>query len=98
MLTALSAIVAKQAAPTQQTLKNTKQLLNFATTQGKIIMSYKASDIILTMHSSASYQTAIKAQSQAGRPFFLSNNEKIPHNNGVIHNIAKAIKAVMSVH
>ena len=63
MLTALSAIVAKQAAPTEQTLKNTKQLLNFAATQGKTMITYIASDMILAIHCNAKYLRAPKAQS-----------------------------------
>ena len=45
ILTALSTITAEQAAPIQWMLQNTKQLLNFAATQGNTIIVYNTSNV-----------------------------------------------------
>ena len=63
ILTVLSAIVAEQAASTQQKLRNTKQLLVFAATQGETLVTYKASNKLLVIHSDASYVSEPKAKS-----------------------------------
>ena len=70
MLTALSAIAAEQATPVQGMLQTTKQLLNFAATQGNTIITYNARDIVLAIHSDASYLSMPKARRQAVGHFF----------------------------
>ena len=37
-----------------------------------------------------------KQEAEQGGTFFLSDNKAFPCNNGIIHNIAKVIRAVMS--
>ena len=74
----------------------TKQLLNYLATQEEAVLTYKASDMVLAVHSDASYLSEPKAKSRAGGHFFLSDNGEIPRNNGAILNIAHIIKHVMS--
>ena len=57
---------------------------------------YKASNMILNVHSDASYLTEPKARSQAGGHFFLSDKSKDPKNNGAVLNIVTIMKSVMS--
>jgi hypothetical protein len=52
--------------------------------------------MILAVHSDAGYCNEKKSQSQTGRHFFLSNDDKHPPNKGVILTIATIIKAVTS--
>jgi hypothetical protein len=52
--------------------------------------------MVLTGHSNASYLLETNAHSRAGEHFFMSNDEAIPSNNGVILTILQIIKAVMS--
>jgi hypothetical protein len=52
-----------------------------------------ASDMVLAVHSDASYLSEPKARSRAGGHFFLSSD---PPNNGAVLNIAHIIKNVMS--
>ena len=54
------------------------------------ISTYKASDMILAIHSGASYLSEPKSQMQSGGAFFLSSNII------TIHNVMKVIRAVMS--
>jgi len=96
LLTPLSAIASQQGAPTENTMKRTKQLLDFVASQEDAVLTYHASDMILAIHSDAGYLNEPNARSRAGGHFFLSNDEKYPPNNGAILNISQVIKAVMS--
>ena len=96
ILTTISAIASQQANPTEDTMKQTNQLLDYLASQEEAVLTYSASDMILAVHSDAGYLNEPKAKSRAGGHFFLSNNTDIPPNNGAILNIAHIIKHVMS--
>ena len=96
MLVALSALAAEQAAPTENTLKKVYQFLDYAATNPNAVVTYKASNMVLAIHSDASYLSEPKARSRAGGHYFLSRNDSNPPNNGAVLNVAKVIKAVMS--
>ena len=55
MLTALSAIAMVQAKPTTKTLENKKQFLDYAATKSEAMVTYHVSDMVLRVHSDASY-------------------------------------------
>ncbi len=96
LLCPISAIAAQSANPTEDTLRNTYQLLDYVATQDEAVLTYNASDMKLAAHSDASYLSEPKARSRAGGHFFLSNGNDVPPNNGAILNIAHIIKHVMS--
>jgi hypothetical protein len=96
LLTPLSSIASQQAAPTEQTEKKAKQMLDYIASQDEPILTYNASDMVLAVHSDAGYLNEPNARSRAGGHFFLSNNDPFPPNNGAILNIAQIIKSVMS--
>jgi hypothetical protein len=96
MLTPISALTAQQAKPTQATMKRAQQFLDYAATQEPAVLTYRASDMILAIHSDAGYHNEENARSRAGGHHFLSENVPYPANNGAIHNEASIIKAVMS--
>jgi hypothetical protein len=96
MLTMLSAIASIQAAPTKDTMMQCKQFLDYATTHQDTIITYRKSDMVLVVHSNASYLSEPKARSRAGRHFFLSANTANPEGNGAVLNLAQLIKAVIS--
>jgi hypothetical protein len=96
ILPSLSSIATKQAKPTQEMMKTVKQLLDYCATQEEAIITYNASKMILAVHSDAGCCNKKNAHSQAGGCFFLSNDKKIPPNNGAILTNATIIKAVMS--
>ena len=96
MLTALSAIVSEQETPTENTMKKCKQFLDYAASQEEAILTYKKSDMVLTIHSDASYLSELKARNRAGGHWFMEKNEEIPANNGAVMNVSQIIKAVIS--
>ncbi len=77
-------------------MQQTLQLLDYLATQEDAVLSYHASDMVLAVHSSASYLSEPKARSRAGGHFFLSSDTTIPPNNGAVLNIAHITKNVMS--
>jgi hypothetical protein len=97
ILPALSSIVTKQAAPTVKPMAKVKQLLDNVSTQQEAIITYRSSDMILSVHSNAGYCNKKKAQSQAGGHFYFSNNNPTLRNNRAILMIATIIKNVMSL-
>jgi hypothetical protein len=97
MLTALGSIATQQANPTKNTMIKIKQFLDYAFTHPHTIVTYQASDMVLTAHSDASNLLEDKACSWAGGHFFMSSDTPRPHNNGVVLTIAQIIKAVMSL-
>ena len=76
LLTPLSAIASQQGAPTENTMKRTKQFLDFVASQEDAVLTYHASDMILAVHSDAGYLNKPNARSRAGGHFFLSNDVK----------------------
>ena len=65
-------------------------------TQEEAVLTYNARNMIISVHSDTRYLSDSKAQSRAGRHFFLSSNTTIPANNGAILNILHIIKYVMT--
>jgi len=96
MLTVLSAITSAQAKPTEETMTRCKQFLNYAATHHDTILTCKANDMVLVVHSDTSYLSEPKACSRAGGHFFLSSDCEVPADNGAVLNLAQLIKAVMS--
>ncbi len=96
ILLALSAIATKQANLMEKMRATIKQLLDYCAMQDKAVLAYKASKMILAVHSDAGNCNK-KSRNQAGGHFFLSNNNEFPPNNGAILTIATIINAVMSL-
>jgi hypothetical protein len=97
LLCPISAIASQSSKPTEDTMQQTLQLLDYPATQEDAVLSYHASDMVLAVHSDASYLSKLKACSRARGNFFLSNDTTIPPNNGTVLNIAHIIKNVMSL-
>jgi hypothetical protein len=73
ILMALSEISSQQAAPTENTMKHVNQFLDYMWKHPFAIIRYRASDMILNIHSDASYLSALKSRSRAGGYFFLGS-------------------------
>jgi hypothetical protein len=73
-----------------------KWLLDYAATNPDAILTYESSDMILAVHSDASYLSEANARSRVGGHFFCSSDVNEPPNNGAVLNISKILKAVMS--
>jgi hypothetical protein len=96
LLCPISAIAAQSSKPTEDTMQQTLQLLDFLATQEEAVLSYHASNMVLAVHSNASYLSEPKARSHASGHFFLSSDTTIPPNKGAVLNIAHIIKNVTS--
>ena len=94
---ALSEISSQQSAPTENTMKRVTQLLDYMWTHPDAIIRYHASEMILNVHSDASYLSAPKAHSRAGGHFFLGS---LPRDgdpiklNGAIHVTCTILKLI----
>ena len=66
MITALNEIALQQLAPTAETMKISKQLLDYCVSQENAIMTSQKSDTKLAGHSDAGYLKKKKECSRAG--------------------------------
>ena len=62
---ALSSIASKQSNPTQQTLEKTLYFLDYVVSHPDTILTYNASNMVLHVHSDASYLSEPKARIRA---------------------------------
>ena len=65
ILNGLLAITPEQAKPTKQTLTRVQQLLDYMATNPNAVVRFYASDMILNLHSDASYLSAGQGRSRA---------------------------------
>jgi hypothetical protein len=96
MLAVLGSLATQQANPTKSTMAKVTQFLDYVTTHPDAIVTYHASDMVLSGHSDVSYLSESNTHSRVGGHFFMSNNTAKPPNNGAILTTAQIIKAVMS--
>ena len=78
-------------------MERVHQLLDYLETQEDAILTYQASNMVLVVHSDASYLRKREARSRAGGHFPLSRDNPNSPNNGAILTVAQIIKAVMSL-
>lgn len=87
VLTALSSIASEQAKATEATKKHVAQLLDYLGTQPEARIPFYPSDMILNVHSDASYLSERNARSRVVGNYFLGSSPKqnslIPLNGAV---------------
>jgi hypothetical protein len=96
MLVALGSLAAAQTKATTNTMKDANQLLDYVSTHPNATVRYTKSDMILKIHSDASYLSETEARSRAGGLFFLGNDSNLPQINGAIHVHSSILKNVVS--
>ena len=96
LLTALSSIAARQSNGTQAIATACDQLLDYAATHPNAGIRYKTCDMILAVHTDASYLSEPGGKSQASAHFYLTNTDDEDFNNGAILTLSSIIKHVMS--
>jgi hypothetical protein len=74
MLMALGIITAQQSNGMEATAEAIVQLLNYSATHPVSTIRFRSSDMILRIHSNASYLTEAKARSRLGGHFYLVTN------------------------
>jgi hypothetical protein len=97
VLMPLNDIAKEQTKATEKTQAATNQMLDYLATHPNATIRYHASDMILHIHSDASYLSVSNARSRLGGLFFLGN--KFPEQdtlNGSILNVASVIKNVVA--
>ena len=93
ILVALSTIASEQSSSTSNTAKNINQILNYIATNPDATIRYNRSDMVLWVHSDASYLSCPKARIRAGGMHFLSDKTPSPNNpadfeptlNGIVY-------------
>ena len=94
-LVGLNSIVIQQTSATNNTLKRTEDLLDYAATHPDAKIRYRASEIIIQIHTDASYLSEPKARSRAAGHYFLGwlpqNNQPI-RLNGAIYALCTVLK------
>jgi hypothetical protein len=70
---ALSAIASQQALPTEDMCNPVNQFLDYMATHPNANIQHRASDMVLNVHSDASYLSAPHAQSCASGYFLLGS-------------------------
>jgi hypothetical protein len=93
----LNVISTEQTKATEKTQAATNQMLDYLATHPDATIRYHASDMILHIHSDASYLSVSNARSCLGGLFFLG--KKSPEQetlNGSILNVAAVIKNVVA--
>ena len=99
MLVALGTISSQQASATQTTSRYVTHLLDYCHTHPDAKVRYHASDMILHIHSDASYNSEAKTRSRAGGHFCLGKNASVRptmHNNGAILNTSAIMHNLMA--
>jgi hypothetical protein len=64
-----------------------KQFLDYMASQDEAVLTNKASNMVLAVHSNTSYLSEPKARSRVGGHMFMAGREDIPTNNGAILNL-----------
>ena len=98
MLTALSIIATEQTQGTQTTKDKAEHFLMYAATHPNVTIKYYKSDMILKIHSDASYLSERQGRSHAGGHFYLGNkdhttnppNAPILNTTGILANVMSA--------
>ena len=72
-----------------------KQLLNYVATHSNAGIHYVASDMILNLHSDASYLSEPKSKIRSGGHFWLGKKGDKDFKNGAIVTLSSVIKHVM---
>jgi hypothetical protein len=93
----LNDIATEQTKVTAKTQAATNQLLDYLAAHPDATIRYHASDMILHIHSDASYLSVANARSRLGGLFLLGNKPpKHDKLNGSILNVASVIKHVVA--
>ena len=102
MLVALGTLGSAQTKGTKQTMEAAVNLLNYAATHPNAKVRFHASEMVLHIHSDASYLSEPEAKSRVGGYFFLDGKDnpdplsEPPKINGAIHVESTIMRNVMA--
>jgi hypothetical protein len=94
----INVLASEQSNATEETGDKVIKLLNYCNTHPETKVRYHASDMILHIHSDASYLSESESKSRAGGCFYMGNATKHDKNltSGAILIVSKLLKRVMS--
>jgi hypothetical protein len=94
---AVTSIARTQAAPTMETMNRVEHLLQYAHSHRNHCITFVASDMIITTHTDASYQSIPLSRSKLGGVHYCSNKNDPPTKvNGLFAIKSKVISIVCS--
>lgn len=99
ILIGLSATASVQATPTQLTKQRCDHLLDYCATHPNAVVQFRASAMILKIHSDASYLSETQARSRIADHFFLGNvptDDQPIQLNGAIYVFCGILKFVVA--
>lgn len=97
MLVALTTISQQQSKSTQSTINALNQLMDYCHTHPNAILIFYASDMVLKVHTDASYLSEQNARSRIAGHFYLGNKPLLKMcNNGAVLNVSTILKVVVS--
>jgi hypothetical protein len=97
VLMPLNAIATEKTKATEKTQAATNQMLDYLATHPDATIRYHASDMVLHIHSDASYLLVSNARSRLGGLFLLGNKSTEQETlNGSILNVAAVIKNMVA--
>ena len=99
LLMGLNTIALQQENATACTESLVTHLLNYCATYPDAVLTFDASNMILHIHTDASFLSKPKAKSRAGGYFFLSDFPKDPTkavHNAAIHILCEILKNVLA--
>ena len=96
MAATMSSIASRQSKGIENLEKEIKQFLDYCATNPNAGVRFVASDMMLALHSDASYMSEPESKSRAAGIFFLGKQNNESFNNGSIMALSKIIKHVMS--
>jgi hypothetical protein len=97
--TALNEISTQQSAPTEETRKKSKMLLDYLSTYPNAVLRFFASDMILNVEADSAYLVLPKARSRGAAWFIFGNDPRKtdrPMSNSPVHVSCVTLKNVMS--
>jgi hypothetical protein len=96
LLAALSTIAVQQSNGTQAVANACNQLLDYVATHPDTGLWYNACDMILAVHTDASYLSKIGGKSRAVGHSYLTNQNNTNFNNRAVLTLSSIFKHVMS--
>ena len=92
----MSSITSRQSKGTENLEKEVKQFLDYCATHPNAGVRFVASNMMLALHSDASYLSETESKIRAAGHFFLGKQNNESFNNRAIMTLSKIIKHVMS--
>ena len=99
VLMALSTIASEQTKGTERTLEKAYQVLDYLATHPNAVVRFRASEMVMNIHSDASYLSEPKARSRACGHFFmgeLPKEGKPIKLNGAFHTLCSILRFVVA--